>query len=86
MIPTTNSIDIAKLGNVGALYSDTCNLVRKERQIIVQLIGDQDGIVHEVDYVQHLRCVWFNGAAKALSAFLTTYLAYLAQVIRDYHK
>ena len=100
MIPTPNGIDISKLGNGGALSSNTCNSARKTRRILVELIENQDGIVHEVDYVQHLWCVWFIGTAKALSTFLTTYLedslkeissflcvnAYLAQVIRAYHK
>ena len=74
MIPTPNGIDIAKLGNGGALSSDTCNSARKTRQILVEWIENQDGIVHEVDCVQHLRCVWFNGAAKDVSTLLTTYL------------
>ena len=100
MIPTPNGIDIAKLANSGALSSDTCNSARKTRRILVELIENQDGIVHEVDCVQNLRCVWFNGASKAVSTFLTTYLEdslkeissflrvnpYLAQVIRAYHK
>ena len=100
MIPTPNIIYIAKLGNGGALSSDTCNLARKAHWILVQFIEKQDGIVYEVDCVQKLRCVWFNGAAKAVSAFITTYLEeildeissflrvppYLVQVIRDYHR
>ena len=100
MIPTPNGIYIAKLGNGGALSSDTCNSARKTRRILVELIENQDDIVHEVYCVQHLRFVWFNGADKAVSAFLTAYLEdileeirsflcfnpYLAQVIRAYHK
>ena len=74
MIPTPNGIDIAKLWNGGALYSQTCNSARKTRRILVKLIEEQDDIVHEVDCVQHLRCVLFNGASKAVSTFLATYL------------
>ena len=73
---------------------------KKKRRILVEFIENQDGIVHEVDCVKHLRGVWFNGAAKAVSTFLTTYLEDslkeissflcvkpdLAQVIRAYHK
>ena len=100
MIPTPNSIYIANLGNGGALSSDTCNSAQKALQSLVQLIEKQDGIVHEVDCVQHLRCFLFTGAAKAVIAFLTTYLEDspdeisiflrvspdLEQVIRAYHK
>ena len=100
MIPTPDSIDIAKLGNGGALSSDTCNLARKARRILLQLIENKDGIVHEFDCVQKLLCVWFNGASNAVSVFITTYFEdslekissffrlspNLAQVIRDYHK
>ena len=100
MIPTHNSIYIAKLGNGGALSSDTCNSERKARWILVQFIEKKDVIVHEVDCVQQLRYVLFDGAAKAVSAYLTTYLEDsldeiisflclspdLAQVIRAYHK
>ena len=74
MIPTPNIIDIAKLGNGWDLSSDTCNSVLKAHRILVQFIEKQYGIVHEVDCVQHLHCVWFNGDAKVVSAFLTTYL------------
>ena len=74
MIPTPNIIYVSKLGNGGALSSDTCISAQKSRRILVQLIEKQYGIVHEVDCVQHLHCVWFNGDAKVVSAFLTTYL------------
>ena len=100
MILTHNSIDIANIGNGRALSSDTCNLARKARRIFVRFIEKQDGIVHEVDCVQQLFCAWFNGAAKEVYSFLTTYLEDsleeissflhvspdLAQVIRAYHK
>ena len=100
MIPTPNGIDIEKLGNGGALSSDTCNSARKTRQFLVELIEKQDGIAHEVDCVQYRHCVWFDGASKAVSTFITTYLEdsldkisiflrvspYLTQVIRAYHK
>ena len=100
MIPTPNGIDIAKLGNGGALSSNTCNSARKTRRILVELIEKQYGIVHEVDCVEQLRCVLFNGASKVVSKFLTTYIEDsleeissllrvnpdLAQVIRAYHK
>ena len=100
MILTHNSIDIANIGNGKALSSDTCNSEQKSCWILVQLIEKQYGIVHEVDCVQHVRCVYFNGAAKAVSEFLTTYLEdsldkisrflcvspYWAQVIWAYHK
>ena len=100
MIPTPNSIDIAKLGNIGALSSETCNLKKKALRIIVKFIEKQDVISCEVDCVQHLCYVWFNGSAKSVSAFLITYLedsldkissflrvsSYLAQVFRTYHK
>ena len=74
MIPTPNGIDIAKLGNGGALSSDTCNPAQKTRRILVELIENHDGIVHGVDCVQHLCCVWSNGADKAVFTFLTTKL------------
>ena len=100
MIPTPNGIDIAKLGNGGALSSDTCNSAQKTRWILVELIENKDGIVHKVDCVQHLHCFWFNGASKAVSTLLNTHLEDsleeirsflrvnpdLAQVIRAYHK
>ena len=54
MIPTPNRIDISKLGNDGALSSDTCNSAQKSHRILVQLIENKDGIVHEVECVQHL--------------------------------
>ena len=66
MIPTPNKIDIDKIGNGRDLSSDTGNSAQKARRILVQLIAYQDGIVHEVDCVQQLHCVLFNGAAKAL--------------------
>ena len=100
IIPTPNIIDIAKLRKGGDLSSENCNSAIKARRILVQLIEKQDGIVHEFDCVQHLRCVWFNGSAKAVYAFLTIYpedsldkissflrvSLDLAQVIRAYHK
>ena len=100
MIPTPNIIDIAKIGNGEDLSSDTCNSARKVRRILVKFIEKQYGIVHEVECVWHLRYFWFNGAAKAVSAFLTTYIEDildkissflgvspdLVQVIRVYHK
>ena len=72
IIPTPIRIDIAKLGNGRSLSSDTCNLERKARRILVQFIENKDGIVYEVYCVQNLRSVWFNGAAKVVSVFLTT--------------
>ena len=100
MIPTPNGIDIAKLGDCGALSSETCTSARKTRRILVELIEKQDGIIYELDCVQHLRYVWFNGAAKSVSTFLAMYLEDsleeissflcvnpdLAQVICAYHK
>ena len=76
MISTPNIIYISNLGNYGALSSDTCNSARKARRILVQLIEEQDGIFYEVDCVQNLHYVWFNGDAKSVSTFLTTYLEY----------
>ena len=114
MIPNPDSIDIKKLSD-GAINTDTCNSAQKTRRILVAIVSEIDkdtihdmsredigkaGVVHEMDCMQHLRNVWINGAAKAVSAYLKEYLEDsleeisshlrispdLAQIIRAYHK
>ena len=71
LIPIADSIDIAKLGNDGAITTDTCNSARKLRRLLVEYV---DGTVHQMDCMHHLRNVVVNGAAKDVSSFLNTYL------------
>ena len=99
-IPKADGISITKLGNGGAITTDTCNAARKTRRILVDLCKDDAGAVYEQDCMHHLRNVWINGAAKAVSKFLTDFLhdsldeialflrvsPDLAHVIRAYHK
>ena len=100
LIPDMSSIDISKLTD-GAVTTDTCNSARKARRILVEIVSQIDGgVVHEQDCFHHLRNVWINGAAKAVSRFLKEYLSDsldeissflrvspdLAHIIRAYHK
>ena len=113
-IPDPSSIHIKKL-TAGAINTDTCNSAQKTRRILVAIVSEINqeaihdmtreeigttGVVHEMDCMQHLRNVWINGAANAVSKFLKEYLedsleeisSYLrispdlAQIIRAYHK
>lgn len=54
---------------------DTCNSAQKTRRILVEIVGQLGGVVHEQDCFHHLRNVWINGIAKALSAFMKDYLS-----------
>ena len=59
-----------------------------------------EGSIYEQDCMNHLRCIWLNGTAKAVSGFMTTHLRDsldnissflrvspdLAHVILAYHK
>ena len=99
-IPAPENIDIVKMGNNGAITSDTCNAAKKARRQFCKAVTDVGGIVHEIDCVHHLRNIWIKGAAKAVSGFLHTFLADsldeissflrvspdLLQIIRAYHK
>ena len=70
-LPTPDEIDIAKLGNGGAITTDTCNTALKTRRILANKIGGQ---VHEMDCMHHLRNVHLKGVEKALTSYLNTYL------------
>ena len=70
-LPTPDEIDIAKLGNGGAITTDTCNAALKTRRILANKIGGQ---VHEMDCMHHLRNVQLKGVEKALTTYLNTYL------------
>ena len=97
MIPSPDSIDINKLGNGGKISTGTCNTVRKVRRLLVKSIG---GCVNEQECMQHLRNLWINGVAKAVSKFMNRFLEdsidnispflcvslYLKNVIRDFRK
>ena len=95
-----DKIDIKKLTD-GAVTTDTCNSARKTRRILVEIVAQIDGgVVHEQDCFHHLRNVWINGIAKAVSGFMKEYLSDsldeissflqispdLAHIIRAYHK
>ena len=95
-----DKIDIKKLTD-GAVTTDTCNSARKTRRILVEIVAQIDGgVVHEQDCFHHLRNVWINGIAKAVSEFMKEYLSDsldeissflrispdLAHIIRAYHK
>ena len=71
------------------------------RRILVDIVSQIDGgLVHEQDCFNHLRNIWINGVAKAVSAFMNEYLKDsldnissflrilpdLAHIIRAYHK
>ena len=99
-VPMPSSIDIAKIGNDGAIASDTCNAALKSRRILAGVVKDAGGVVHEIDCVHHLRNIWIKAAAKEVSSFLSVFLGDslqeiasifrvspdLLQVIRAYHK
>ena len=70
-LPTSDSIDIAKLGSGGAITTDTCNAALKTRRILVEKV---QGDVHEMDCMHHLRNVHLNGVEKALTSYLNDYL------------
>ena len=68
---------------------------------LVKIVSEIDGgVVHKQDCFNHLRNVWINGVAKAVSAYMKEYLndsldnissflrisPDLAQIIRAYHK
>ena len=102
LIPNERSIDLTKLttGDGGAITTDTCNSARKTRRLLVEMCEGQGNTLYEQDCFHHLRNVWINGVAKAISKFLTEYLhdsldnissflrvsPDLAHVIRAYHK
>jgi len=75
LIPDVDTINIKKLTD-GAVTTDTCNSAQKTRRILVEIVSQIDGgIVHEQDCFHHLRNVWINGIAKAVSAFMKDYLS-----------
>ena len=98
MIPLPNDITLSKLGDGGAVITDTCNAARKLRRILVD--EKIEGTAYELDCFQHLRNIWINGAAKAVTKFLNEFLddslenissflrvsPDLANVIRAFHK
>ena len=97
IIPSPDIIDVNKLGDGGTITTDTCNVTRKVRRLLVKSIY---GCVNEQDCMQHLRNVWINGVAKAVSKFMSGFLEGslnnispflrvspdLANVIRAFHK
>ena len=100
LISDMDKIDIKKLTN-GAVTTDTCNSVHETHRILVEIVAQIDGeVVHEQDCFHHLRNVWINVIAKAVSGFMKEYLSdsldeiksflhispYLAHIIRAYHK
>ena len=100
LIPNVDTIDIKKLTD-GAVTTDTCNSAQKTRRILVNIVSEiEGGVVHEQDCFHHLRNVWINGVAKAVSGFMKEYLSDslddissflrispdLAHIIRAYHK
>ena len=98
MIPLPEDITLSKLGDGGAVITDTCNTARKLRRILVD--EKIEGTAYELDCFQHLRNIWINGAAKAVTKFLNEFLddslesissflrvsPDLANVIRAFHK
>ena len=66
MVPSPAIIGIHKLGDGGKITTDTWNPARKVHHLLVKSIG---GCVNEQDCMQHLRNVWINGVAKAVSKF-----------------
>ena len=72
MIPLPNDITLSKLGDGGAVITDTCNAARKLRRILVD--EKIEGTAYELDCFQHLRNIWINGAAKAVTKFLNEFL------------
>jgi len=100
LIPDTDKIDIKKLTD-GCITTDTCHPAHKTRRILVDIVSQIDGGVgHVQDCFNHLRNVWINGVAKAVSRFMNEYLKDsldnissflrilpdLAHIIRAYHK
>ena len=97
MIPYPDIIYINNLGDGGTITTDTCNDARKVRRLLVKYI---DGCVNEQDCMQHLRNMWINGVAKAVSKFMNGFLEDsldnlspflcvspdLENFIRDFHK
>ena len=97
MIPSSDSINIDKLGKGGTITTDTCNAAQKVRRLLVEYIN---GTVNEQDCMQHLRNVWINGVAIAVNKYMLEFLEEslddissflrvspdLAQVIRAFHK
>ncbi|KAL7553861.1 hypothetical protein ACHAWF_017485 [Thalassiosira exigua] len=97
LIPDPKEIDVCKLGAGGVINTDTCNAALKTRRLLVKQI---EGTVHEMDCCQHIRNVWINRMAKAVSKFMGTFLKDsldnissflrvspdLADVIRAFHK
>ena len=78
--PIPKLYNIGKLGNGGALTSDTCNGARKTCRIIAEQVHeatealrkcDYDNIrILDVDCWNHLRNVCLRGMKKALSILL----------------
>ena len=80
-IPDDNEINTSKLGEGGAINSDTCNTARKTRRIIIEEIvtemkikGKEGKHILEVDCWNYLRNVWLGGMTKSLSTYLKDYL------------
>ena len=66
LIPTGSDIDLQKLANTGAITTDTCNSAQKTRRLLVEIVGS----VYEQDCFNHLRNVWINAVANAVSEYL----------------
>ena len=71
MIPCPDRIDINKLVDGGTIITYTCNDARKVGRLSFKSI---DGCVNEQYCMQHLRNVWINGVAKAVSKFMNGFL------------
>ena len=71
-LPTPDEIDISKLGNGGAITTDTCNAAMKTRRILSKKIGGQ---VHEIDCMHYLCNVHSKGVEKAFTSYLNAYLS-----------
>jgi hypothetical protein len=60
-IPSSDDIDIKKLGQHGLIMTNSCNAAQKVRQLLQYKIG---GNIFELDCHHHLRNVWIKGMEK----------------------
>ncbi len=66
-IPSTDGINIKKLGQHGLIMTNSCNAAQKARRLLQHKIG---GTVFELDCHHHLRNVWIQGMEKLISVYL----------------
>ena len=69
LLPMAESIDFSKIGEGEVLTTNTCNSALKTRRILVETVGIGQE-VYEMDYMHHLRNVWFKGVEKAITSHL----------------